>query len=126
MEKSTFQTRCEIRMAAMGLTQDDVASIVGKPRPRVNEAMRGDKSPAAASLRVAIDQALTRKAGEKREKFSEDLRKAASIQAPHLQGELTLIMPEDVKYIVLEDGIPVGLWNPDTKSYREFPPALGI
>jgi hypothetical protein len=126
MERNPFYHRCQIKMDGLGLTQEDVAGMVGKPRPKITEALRGDKTPAAASLRVTIDQTLTRLVGEKRKKMAEELRKAAAVQAPHLKGEISLILPEDVNYIVLEDGVPVGLWIPETGIYKEFPPSLGM
>ena len=40
-------------------------------------------------------------------------------------ADVSLILPEDLLYIVTERGKPVGTWNPVTKSYKEFP-ALGM
>lgn len=126
MEKTAFHNRCNIRLAALDMTQSELGEQIGSTQAKIALALRGDKSSTSASLRVKIDQALTRKVGEKRKSMIEDLRKATAVQAPHLQGELSLIMPGDVMYVVLEDGVPVGLWNPDTKSYRELPPTLGL
>lgn len=126
MEKNAFHNRCNIRLAALDMTQSELGEQIGSTQAKIALALRGDKSSTSASLRVKIDQALTRKVGERRKLMIEDLRKATAVQAPHLQGELSLIMPGDVMYVVLEDGVPVGLWNPDTKSYRELPPTLGM
>ena len=126
MEKTAFHNRCCVRMAALDISQAELGEQLESTQAKVALALRGDKSSTSATLRVKIDQALTRKVGEKRKKMAEDLRKATAVQAPHLEGELSLILPEDMMYIVLEDGIPVGLWNPETKSYRELPPTLGL
>ena len=126
MEKNAFHNRCSVRMAALEITQAELAEDIGSTQAKIALAVRGDKTAASASLRVKIDQALTRMVGEKRKAMAKDLQAAATTQAPHLQGELSLLLPEDVLYVVLEDGLPVGLWRPDTKSYTEFPPTLGM
>ncbi len=120
MERNNFKERCDVRMAALNLTQDQLGEIVGKPRQRLTEAFRGDKTPAALALRVTIDQALIRLVGEKRREMAEEIKQAAPTVAPQLSGEISLILPEDMQCIVTEDGVPVGVWNPTTKSYREF------
>ncbi len=122
MEKNTFKERCEVRMAALGLGQKELGELVGKPQQRINEAIRGDKTPAASSLRVAIDQALSRKVDEKRVKMLDDVldvleQDEAKVWNP---AEVSLILPEDLLYVVTERGIPVGTWNPVTKVYRAF------
>lgn len=126
MEKTPYRSRCNIRMAGLDITQSELAELVGDTQAKVAYAIGGKMNPASASLRVIIDQALHRRVDEKRKSMVEDLRKIAPVQAPHLLGELSLILPEDVMYIVLEDGLPVGLWSPESKSYMEFPPTLGL
>lgn len=126
MARSKFKERCEVRLAALDMNQEELCEIVGRNRARLTEALRGETSPSASNMRISVDQTLTRLVGEKRKRMAEELRRAAETQAPHLEGELSLLLPEDMLYIVLEDGIPVGLWSPDSKSIKAFPPTLGM
>lgn len=120
MERNHFKERCEVCMAALGLSLKELCDLMGAARQRVCEALRGDNSPAASTLRVKIDQKLTGLTAEKREQITAELEKAREIQCPHLTGKLSVILPEDMIYIVTEDGIPKGAWNPQTKTYREL------
>ena len=122
MEKNNFKERCEVRMAALVLGQKELGELLGKPQQRINEAIRGDKTPAASSLRVAIDQALNRKIEEKRVEMIDDLldvleRDTSNVWTP---ADVSLILPEDMMYIVTKNGKPVGTWNPVNKGYRPF------
>ena len=127
MERNNFKERCDVRLAALNLTQDQLGELVGKPRQRLTEAFRGEKSPAASSLRVAIDQALNRKIEEKRVEMIDALLDVLERDTERSwnPADVSLILPEDLLYIVTERGKPVGTWNPVTKSYKEFP-ALGM
>ena len=122
MERNNFKERCDVRLAALNMTQDQLGELVGKPRQRLTEAFRGEKSPAASSLRVAIDQALNRKIEEKRVVMIDDLldvleRYTSNVWNP---ADVSLILPEDMTYIVTKNGKPVGTWNPVNKGYRPF------
>lgn len=120
MEKNTFKERCEVRMAALGLGQKEIGELVSKPQQRINEAVRGDKTPAASSLRVAIDQAITKKVDEKRKQMIEDAKPHLAEQADLDPWAVSMILPEDMQYIVTHYGIPVGTYNPVTKKYQAF------
>lgn len=127
MERNNFKERCDVRLAALNLTQDQLGELVGKPRQRLTEAFRGEKTPAASALRITIDQALSRKIDEKRIEMLDDVLDVLEedeAKAWNL-ADVSLILPEDLLYIVTERGKPVGTWNPVTKSYKEFP-ALGM
>lgn len=126
MEKTPFQTRCNIKMAALGMTQTELGERIGQSQARIAKAMSGAKDPSYASLRVTIDQALTRLVGEKRKRMAEEIKKAAERQIPILEGELSVLLPEDVMYIVLQDGEPIALWFPETKTIKALPPTLGM
>lgn len=126
MERTPFRERVEIKMAALNLGQKELADLVEAPVQRVNEALRGETTPRASSLRVKIDQALTRLVGEKRKRMAEEIKQAAERQIPILEGELSVLLPEDVMYIVLQDGEPIALWFPETKTIKALPPTLGM
>lgn len=117
MERNHFKERTEVRMTALGLSQKKVAEMVGVPQTRVAEAMRGDTTPAASSLRVRIDQALNRMANDKREWMTEAVR---SCLGSGKDERISLILPEDMVYVVTYGGVPVGTWNPISKVYRAF------
>ena len=76
----------------------------------------------AEKARVSIDQALTRKVGEKRIEMIDDLLDVLEQDEEKKWNPATvsMILPEDVSYIVLENGIPVGKWIPETKTYLPF------
>lgn len=120
MERNHFGERCEVRMTALGINQYDLAEMVGKDRSRVTRAIRGDKEPSVANLRVRIEQILTGMCDERRAKMAAEIEAVRDVQCPHLEGKLSVILPEDMIYIVTEDGIPVGAWNPQSKTFREL------
>ncbi len=124
MERNHFRERCEVRMTALGIDQNDLAGMVGKDRSRVTRAICGDKEPALASMRVQIEQILNSLCDQKRERMAAELESKREILCPHLVGKLSVILPEDLLYIVTEDGIPVGAWNPQSKTYRELDAAV--
>ena len=124
MRKDEFKHRCEMRMKSFGLTTEALGAMFGKAKARVIEALRGDNTDAARSLRVKIDLTLTGMCNEKREQMAAEIEKVRAVQCPHLQGKLSVIMPEDMIYIVTEDGIPVGSWNPVTNTYSELDAAV--
>ncbi len=124
MERNHFKERCEVRMAALGLSLEGLCELVGKARQRVCEALRGENSPVASSLRVKIEQSLTGMCAEKRERMEAEIEAVRDIQCPHLVGKLSVIMPEDMIYIVTEDGVPVGAWNTVSKTYSELDAAV--
>lgn len=124
MQRNYFKERVEIRMAALGLVQKQLAEKLGKPIQRLTEALRGDNTAAAQSLRVKIDLTLAGMCNEKREQMAAEIEKVRAVQCPHLQGKLSVILPEDTIYIVTEDGVPVGSWNPVTNTYSELDKAL--
>ncbi len=120
--ENNFKNRCEVQMVSLGITQTELGELVGKPQQRINEAFRGDKTPAASALRVTIDQALCRKIEEKRVELLDDLLDELEKDEDKSwsPAAVSLILPEDMQYIVTENGIPVGTYNPVTKSYRTF------
>lgn len=122
MERNNFKERCEVRMTALGLGQKELGELVGKPQQRINEAFRGEKTTAAATLRVTIDQALIRMIDEKRIGMIDDLLDVVEQDAAwtHNPAAVSLILPEDLLYVVTVDGKPVGTWNPVAKSYKKF------
>lgn len=124
MRKDEFKHRCEMRMKSFGLTTEALGAMFGKAKARVIEALRGDNTAAAQSLRVQIDLTLTGMCNEKREQMAAEIEKVRAVQCPHLQGKLSVILPEDMIYIVTEDGIPVGSWNPVTNTYSELDAAV--
>lgn len=124
MRKDEFKHRCEMRMKSFGLTTEALGAMFNKAKARVIEALRGDNTAAAQSLRVQIDLALTGMCNEKREQMAAEIEKVRAVQCPHLQGKLSVILPEDMIYIVTEDGVPVGSWNPVTNTYSELDAAV--
>ena len=77
-----------------------------------------------ASMRVQIEQILNSLCDQKRERMAAELEDKRAILCPQLVGKLSVILPEDLLYIVTEDGIPVGAWNPQSKTYRELDAAV--
>ena len=124
MENNRFKERTEAEMKLLGVTAAEVGAMLGKNKVRVSEAMNGEESPAAAYLRSAIREKLTGLKDEKRHALEDEIEAARAAQCPHLEGRLSVIMPEDLIYIVTEDGIPVGVWNTVTKKYSELDPVV--
>lgn len=120
MEKNHFKERCNIRMACLGIGQKELAEMVEKSITRLCEAIGGDMSPASASLRVKVEHTLLEKINEKRIDMRFDVAEALADEPGINLARVSLILPEDLIYIVTEDGIPVGTWNPQSKSYRKF------
>jgi hypothetical protein len=123
MRKDEFKHRCEMRMKSFGLTTEALGAMFNKAKARVIEALRGDNTAAAQSLRVQIDLKLTGMCDEERARVAAEIE-AARGQCPELQGELSVIIPEDMIYIVTEDGMPVGVWIPQTNKIQPLEPAL--
>ena len=123
MRKDEFKHRCEMRMKSFGLTTEALGAMFGKAKTRVIEALRGDNTDAARSLRVQIDLKLTGLCDEERGRMAAEIE-AARGKYPELQGELSVILPEDMLYVVTEDGLPVGVWSPEAKKIMPLEPAL--
>ena len=120
MERNQFKERCDVRMAALNITQDQLGEMVGKPRQRITEAFRGEKSPAASSLRVKMEHTLLEEINKQRIDMRFDVAEALADEPGINLARVSLILPEDLIYIVTEDGIPVGIWNPQNKTYKKF------
>ena len=123
MRKDEFKHRCEMRMKSFGLTTEALGAMFGKAKTRVIEALRGDNTDAARSLRVQIDLKLTGLCDEERARMAAEIE-AARGKYPELQGELSVILPEDMLYVVTEDGLPVGVWSPEAKNIMPLESAL--
>lgn len=123
MRKDEFKHRCEMRMKSFGITTEALGAMFGKAKTRVIEALRGDNTDAARSLRVQIDLKLTGMCDEERARMAAEIESARG-KYPELQGELSVILPEDMLYVVTEDGLPVGVWSPQTKKIQPLEPAL--
>ena len=123
MRKDEFKHRCEMRMKSFGLTTEALGAMFGKAKTRVIEALRGDNTDAARSLRVQIDLKLTGLCDEERARMAAEIE-AARGKYPELQGELSVILPEDMLYVVTEDGLPVGVWSPEARKIMPLEPAL--
>ena len=117
MERNYFKERTDVRMASLGLNQKSVADMVGVPKSRVSEAMGGDMTPAATHLRMKIDNALDRMIQEKRKSMIEEIGIKVGMQQ---DNKMSLILPEDMVYVVTYDGFPVGTWNPIKKIYQSY------
>lgn len=124
MTRNHFKERAEVKLTGLGLTLKDLSDLMNVPVSRISEAMNGDNTPRANALRINMDQMLNRLIDQKRDIVAKKLEEVREIQCPHLQGELSVIIPEDMVYIVTEDGIPKGVFNPHSKTYREFDEAL--
>ena len=118
--KNNYKAKTEAKMKLLGVSSGELAEMFDKPIPRVSEALAGDMAQRAAVLRVQIDQALTGLVTERRRELEAQLEEARDDQFPDLEGRLSVIMPEDMIYIVTEDGIPVGTWNPVSKTYADL------
>ena len=118
MEKNHFKERCNIRMAFLGIGQKELAKMVGKSVPRLCEAIGGDMTAASASIRVKIEHALLEEINKKRIDMRFEVVEALADEPGINLARVSLILPEDLIYIVTEDGIPVGSWNPQNKTYR--------
>lgn len=123
MRKDEFKHRCEMRMKSFGITTEALGAMFGKAKTRVIEALRGDNTDAARSLRVQIDLKLTGLCDEERARMAAEIESARG-KYPELQGELSVILPEDMLYVVTEDGLPVGVWSPEAKKIMPLEPAL--
>lgn len=123
MRKDEFKHRCEMRMKSFGITTEALGAMFGKAKTRVIEALRGDNTDAARSLRVQIDLKLTGLCDEERGRMAAEIE-AARGKYPELQGELSVILPEDMLYVVTEDGLPVGVWSPEARKIMPLEPAL--
>lgn len=123
MRKDEFKHRCEMRMKSFGITTEALGAMFGKAKTRVIEALRGDNTDAARSLRVQIDLKLTGLCDEERARMAAEIE-AARGKYPELQGELSVILPEDMLYVVTEDGLPVGVWSPEARKIMPLEPAL--
>lgn len=123
MRKDEFKHRCEMRMKSFGITTEALGAMFGKAKTRVIEALRGDNTDAARSLRVQIDLKLTGLCDEERARMAAEIE-AARGKYPELQGELSVILPEDMLYVVTEDGLPVGVWSPEAKKIMPLESAL--
>ena len=123
MRKDEFKHRCEMRMKSFGITTEALGAMFGKAKTRVIEALRGDNTDAARSLRVQIDLKLTGLCDEERGRMAAEIESARG-KYPELQGELSVILPEDMLYVVTEDGLPVGVWSPEAKKIMPLEPAL--
>ena len=118
--RRSYKEKTEARMKLLGVTAVDMGNTLGKPKSRVSEALSGETTDAAEALRVRIDRTLTGMTDERRRELEDELEAARDVQCPHLEGRLSVIMPEDLIYIVTEDGIPAGVWIPETKTFREL------
>lgn len=118
--KRNFKEAAESRMKMLGLTAGDVGEMLDKPKSRVSEALNGENTPAAATLRVRIDQILTGLTRDRRSELEAEIEAARDVVCPELEGRLSVIMPEDLVYIVTEDGVPAGVWIPETKTFKEL------
>lgn len=116
----TYKDRVEARMKLLGVTAADMSEAVCKPRSRLSEALNGEATPAAECLRVLVDKTLVGMADKRRREIEAELEAARDEQFPELEGRLSVIMPEDLIYIVTEDGLPVGVWLPEAKVFREL------
>ena len=123
MRNDEFKHRWEMRMKSFGITTEALGAMFGKAKTRVIEALRGDNTDAARSLRVQIDLKLTGLCDEERARMAAEIE-AARGKYPELQGELSVILPEDMLYVVTEDGMPVGVWSPETRKIMPLEPAL--
>jgi hypothetical protein len=112
-----------MRMKSFGITTEALGAMFGKAKARVIEALRGDNTDAARSLRVQIDLKLTGMCDEERARMAAEIEEERG-KYPELQGELSVILPEDMLYVVTEDGLPVGVWSPETRKIMPLEPAL--
>ena len=118
--RRTYKEKTEARMKLLGVTAGEMGNTLGKPKSRMSEALSGEMTAAAASLRLCIDRALTGMTDERRRELEAELEAARDDQFPELEGRLSVIMPEDMIYIVTEDGIPKGVWLPEAKVFRDL------
>lgn len=118
--KRSFKEKIEVRMKLLGVTAEEIGATLGKTKSRVSEALSGKTTDAAEALRRRIDYTLTGMTDERRRALEAELEAERGVQCPHLEGRLSVIMPEDLIYIVTEDGIPAGVWIPETKTFREL------
>lgn len=124
MTRNHFKERAEVKLTGLGLTLKDLSDLMNVPVSRISEAMNGDNTPRANALRINMDQMLNRLIDQKRDIVAKKLEEVREIQCPHLVGKLSVILPEDMIYVVTEDGVPVGSWNPVTNTYSELDAVL--
>lgn len=124
MTRNHFKERAEVKLTGLGLTLKDLSDLMNVPVSRISEAMNGDNTPRANALRINMDQMLNRLIDQKRDIVAKKLEEVREIQCPHLVGKLSVILPEDMIYVVTEDGVPVGSWNPVTNTYSELEAVL--
>mgnify|MGYP006898631457 CR=1 FL=1 len=122
--RRSYKEKTEARMKLLGVTAVDMGNTLGKPKSRVSEALSGETTDAAEALRLRIDRTLTGMTDERRRELEAELEAERDVQCPHLEGRLSVIMPEDLIYIVTEDGMPVGVWIPQTNKIQPLEPAL--
>ena len=118
--KRNYRDKAEAKMKMLGVTTQEIAEQLDKPSSRISEAMSGSTERGAAMLRVYIDQILTGLTRDRRSELEAEIEAARDVVCPELEGRLSVIMPEDLVYIVTEDGIPVGVWIPETKTFKEL------
>lgn len=118
--ENNYKSKTEAKMKLLGVSAKDMSVMVEKPATRVSEALSGDMSYGAAQLRTKMDQILTGLTAERRRELEAQLEEARDDQFPDLEGRLSVIMPEDMIYIVTEDGLPCGVWNPVSKTYADL------
>lgn len=123
VRRDEFKHRCTVRMAAFGLSGSELGAFFDKAKSRVTEALRGDNTEAARKLRLQIDLKLTGMCNEERERVAAEINEVRG-KYPELQGELSVILPEDMMYVVTEDGFPVGVWNPQNGTIRPLEPEI--
>lgn len=126
MQKNYFKERTEVRMTALGLSQNDMAELLGVARTRITEALRGDTTPAASNLRIRMDQALSRMADDKRRWMAKQVKDAMGLDETNPDNSeflatISVILPEDMTYFVTEGGVPIGTWNPVSRTYKALP-----
>ena len=118
--KRNYRDKAEAKMKMLGVTTKEIAEQLDKPSSRISEAMSGRTERGAAMLRVYIDQILTGLTRDRRSELEAEIEAARDVVCPELEGRLSVIMPEDLVYIVTEDGVPAGVWIPETKTFKEL------
>lgn len=123
VKRDEFKHTCEMRMKSFGISTEALAAMFGKAKARVVEALGGDRTPRAQQLRVQIDLKLTGMCDEERACVVEEIE-AVRDKYPELKGKLSVIIPEDMMYVVTEDGFPAGVWDPRTQRILPLEPTL--
>lgn len=120
MLRSSYKDRVEARMRLLGVTAAEMSEATCKPRSRLSEALNGEATPAAECLRRLVEKTLIGMVDSKRREIEAELEAAREEQFTEIEGRLSVIMPEDLIYIVTEDGVPCGVWMPEAKVFREL------